>query len=328
MKKYKHNTNRKPPGRLPLFPEPYPGESFYSVLCRYHVRSGNINGRHTIRQLFGYNSSMGSTLLTPFHLEMAKYWMPDASDDHTETMIRENTAFTIYALGAFPYEIARIHKVCKGQKTTSSFPRHMQPRLANHTGRIRFCPECASEQQKIYGEPYWQVLFQLDEVEYCPLHRIRVRTTPISYKSIWNHFYPASLVLGSHSSTSCEVDTVWDDLFSIEKNFFIRLSQNIAWLLQNGTHYEGFQKLRDSYARINGKTSPVPNWYSISKRDIKKALDPLSHDAKLYKYMEAKNPLQLRDDTVFVYYLKICSHILLITALCSHPKVFYEGAPA
>lgn len=325
MKGYKHNISRKPPGRLPLFPEPYPGESFYSVLCRYHVRSGNVNGWHTIRQLFGYNSSMGSTLLTPFHLEMVKYWLPGSQDIMTETMLRENTAFTIYALGAFPYEITRIYEVSTGRKTTASFPRHMQPRLASHIGRLRFCPECAAEQKKIYGEPYWQVLFQLDEVEYCPLHKIRVSNTSISYKSISNHFYPASLVLGSQSPTSRETETAWDSLFRAEKNFFIMLSQNIAWLLQNGMHYEGFQNLRDAYTRATGKTSPIPNWYSISKKDIKKALDPWSRDATLYKYIEEKNPLQLRDDTVFVYYLKICSHILLITALCGHPKVFYEG---
>ena len=58
MKGYKHNTNRKPPGRISLFPTPYPGESFYSVLCRYHIRSGNVNDWHTSNQLFGYNSKL------------------------------------------------------------------------------------------------------------------------------------------------------------------------------------------------------------------------------------------------------------------------------
>lgn len=326
MAGYDHHAGRSLPGRLTLFPEPYPGESFYSVLCRYHVRSGNINGWRTISQLFGYNSSMGSTLLTPFHLEMVKYWVPDSPDIRAEDMLRGNTAYTVYALSAFSYEIAQMQEVITSRDTTRSFPHNMQSRLASHAGRLRFCPECAAEQRKIYGEPYWQVLFQLDEVEYCPLHRIRVRTTPIPYKSIRSHFYPASLVLDPQSTMPHEMGTAWDDLFNTEKGFFIKLSQNIAWLLQNGTRYEGYHKLQGSYTRIMGTAGQVSNWYTISKMELQKILAPLSHNAMIYKYVETKNASQFRYDLIYVYSLKICSHILLMTALCGHPKVFYEGA--
>ena len=50
---------------LPFFPVPYPGESLYSILCRYHVRSGNISPHRTIRQVFGDYASLISTLLLP-----------------------------------------------------------------------------------------------------------------------------------------------------------------------------------------------------------------------------------------------------------------------
>ena len=108
MKGYKHNTNRKPQGPLPLFPGPYPGESFYSVLCRYHVRSGNVNDWHTSNQLFGYNSSLTSTLLTPFHLEMVKRWLSPSSGINSEKMLRSNTAFNLYAITSISRELERI----------------------------------------------------------------------------------------------------------------------------------------------------------------------------------------------------------------------------
>ncbi len=37
---------------LHFFPIPYPDELFYSVVCRYHVRSGNRNFRQTQLDLF------------------------------------------------------------------------------------------------------------------------------------------------------------------------------------------------------------------------------------------------------------------------------------
>ena len=38
---------------LQYFPTPYPDELWYSVLCRYHVRSGNAGSATTFRELFG-----------------------------------------------------------------------------------------------------------------------------------------------------------------------------------------------------------------------------------------------------------------------------------
>ena len=44
---------------LQYFPTPYPDEPWYSVLGRYHVRSGNPNSATTLRELFGEESVGG-----------------------------------------------------------------------------------------------------------------------------------------------------------------------------------------------------------------------------------------------------------------------------
>ena len=134
MKGFKHTSNRKPPGRLPLFPEPYPGESFYSILCRYHVRSGNINDWYTSNQLFGYNSSLTSTLLTPFHLELVNHWLSPSSGIDSEKLLHSNTAFNLYAITAISRELERIRDVVNGNKPTASFPRWMHPRIIHPSG--------------------------------------------------------------------------------------------------------------------------------------------------------------------------------------------------
>ena len=44
---------------LQYFPTPYPDELWYSVLGRYHVRSGTPNSATTLRELFGAESVGG-----------------------------------------------------------------------------------------------------------------------------------------------------------------------------------------------------------------------------------------------------------------------------
>uniref|UniRef100_UPI003FF07E62 TniQ family protein n=1 Tax=Gemmiger formicilis TaxID=745368 RepID=UPI003FF07E62 len=40
---------------IPFFPTPYPDELWYSVICRYHIRSGNPSVKYSIRELYGAN---------------------------------------------------------------------------------------------------------------------------------------------------------------------------------------------------------------------------------------------------------------------------------
>ena len=40
---------------IPFFPTPYPDELWYSVICRYHIRSGNPSVKYSIWELYGAN---------------------------------------------------------------------------------------------------------------------------------------------------------------------------------------------------------------------------------------------------------------------------------
>ena len=46
---------------ISFFPTPYPDELWYSVICRYHIRSGNPCIKYTLNELYGthyYNASL------------------------------------------------------------------------------------------------------------------------------------------------------------------------------------------------------------------------------------------------------------------------------
>ena len=321
----KHRMDRIPAGMLPLFPSPYPGESFYSILCRYHVRSGNAGDWHTSIQLFGYNTSLISTLLTPFHLDMIRHWTPPASGLDPREMLHQNTAYDLYSINSFPSELDRIQDIIEGRRTAGSFSHWMHPRLINPAGHLRFCPECAAEQIKLYGEPYWQILPQLDEVEYCPRHRIRIRNSPIPVTGIKSHYHPASSVLDKsslqHPQSTCLQE--WDHLFKKEKEFFIRLSCNIDWLLKNGESYAGYQNLSNAYNKLT-RARRERSWYQLSKQEIRNALWNISYSSDLYFYLKHKNPKQVGNESYYLYSLRLCSHVLVMTAFCGTPKAFYE----
>ena len=86
---------------LPFFPTPYPGESLYSILCRYYVRCGNISPHRTIRQLFNSYDSLISTLLLPTRLDRLQYWLNPGDDVSVENLLREHTAFSLCKLRTF-----------------------------------------------------------------------------------------------------------------------------------------------------------------------------------------------------------------------------------
>ena len=96
------------------------------------------------------------------------------------------------------------------------------------------------------------MLPQIEEMEYCPRHKARIRDSHIQLESIGFHYHPASSVLtegylGTVGKNRCQR---WEPLYKKEKPFFIKLAENIDWLLQNGEPYAGYERLCRVYNRL------------------------------------------------------------------------------
>jgi hypothetical protein len=256
---------------------------------------------------------------------MISDWSPPVSGLDPREMLHQNTAYDLFSINSYPGELKSIRDIIDGRRTARFFPRRMHSKLINPSGYLRFCPECAAEQIKLYGEPYWQILPQLDEVEYCPRHRIRIRNSQIPLSKIKSHYHPASSVLDKsslqHPQSTCLQE--WDTLFRKEKEFFIRLSCNIDWLLKNGERYAGYQNLSKAYNKLTRRNREL-SWYQLSKQEIRNVLWDISHNSDLYCYLKHKNPKQVGNESYYLYSLRLCSHVLVMTAFCGTPKAFYE----
>lgn len=153
---------------ISFFPTPYPDELWYSVICRYHIRSGNPCVKHTLQQLYGehyYNASL--TLCGPVQHILAQF--PDKLLS-TKQIILEHTLYPYYALF---FSASR-------KRTAYGYVQSGDPRAAHRLGIhqsgfthhvMRYCPVCFAEDIAQHGEPYWHRLHQLPDMQICPKHQ-------------------------------------------------------------------------------------------------------------------------------------------------------------
>ena len=130
------------------FPTPYPGELWYSIIARYHKRSGNPFWYMSIQELF--DGRTNSTLITGFYpnesIIMVHDKFPNVID--LRKAVLESTLLP-YLMRFYPKEkkIQAFEDFINGVNT--------KPRLYRYTkhDKLRYCPLCRQEEIEKYGSP-------------------------------------------------------------------------------------------------------------------------------------------------------------------------------
>ena len=91
--------------RLAFFPTPYPDEILYSVLCRYHIRSGNPGVNTTVKELWG-QKGVAKSLYLPTDLNRITDRMPDGTGITLEKLIWKHTMYP-YVQPSLPRQRAK-----------------------------------------------------------------------------------------------------------------------------------------------------------------------------------------------------------------------------
>lgn len=225
--------------RLPFFPTPYPDECFYSILCRYHVRSGAPTSASTIKRLFGKNYVISSTLHTAFRAEYLERWIPLSKEISPERIVYDHSSYQYSLLGCI--ENASRFPPLWQRETLKKYLDIPYARLYGHGqrvgkrhGAICYCPACAEEERKVYGEPYWHVLHQMEGVEFCPVHGEPILVTELGYARRRMTFFPASEI--GRSGFPAKPSQAARDSNTMDREAFMRLARDILWLLRHGLH--------------------------------------------------------------------------------------------
>lgn len=307
---------------LPFFPAPYPGESLYSILCRYHVRSGNISPHRTIRQLFGDYSSLVSTLLLPPMLDRFDFWT-ECQDFTAEQLLRHHTAYSLCKLKDFNM----YQEVFSSASHSSVFSRRLrhgwfkQLPIQHPSHELRYCPQCAVEQRKIYGESFWQILPQLDGVEYCPIHRVRIASSGIHTNRIQHAFFPADIALKEKKINQASSNRMWYDQEHIEKypDLFIAMALTAFRLWKNISSVSGIWFLLHKYrSRIANANEFWQKTECVKTRLLEANPYPIVN-ALIYV---CRSPYDLR----FVNFmnLTLSQHTMMISMLFDSPEALFS----
>lgn len=153
---------------IAYFPEIYPDELLYSQLARYYVQSGYIAYRYAAEDLY-INKTVRPDM------EFLNKFSDDAYLKITqsipiETIVEKHTMFPYY--GRF-LPVERRNNAFQSLVTMQGNYRNVLviPRRKTAENRyIRYCPLCAVDDRKHYGETYWHRKHQMYGVDICNIH--------------------------------------------------------------------------------------------------------------------------------------------------------------
>ena len=210
---------------LGFFPTPYPDELLYSIIARYHIRSGNISPKITLQELFGSTTIIATPDL-PSSLNYLSKQIQHLFPSSVTDLIDRYTLYPFYRPFLPPQRDRLIQKSMKANIGQNIHTRAGIMASAIATPRyFCFCPQCNTEDLDRYGEIYWHRLHQITGVIICPEHSILLQDSTISFQGLNRHEYYAA------SSNNCVVAQQCDTYSDRTKQQLQILAADTWWLL-------------------------------------------------------------------------------------------------
>lgn len=151
------------------FPEIYPDELVYSWLARYYIKTGYVRYAFVAEELFQKKTVRPD-------IEFVNQYTTPALQAITEKIpmqriIEQHTMFPYY--GRFLQKERRNQAYTEMIQTKGNYHNLLpMPKRKGNTDRyLRYCPVCAENDRKQYGEAYWHRIHQLQGVNICPIHK-------------------------------------------------------------------------------------------------------------------------------------------------------------
>lgn len=172
---------------LTYFPTPYPGEWWYSVLCRYYVRSGFRNHATVLHELYGKRLLIDGRLFPGGSCYAVVSRLPKGILS-LEDVLMNHTLMPYYLRF---YSHTKKHSMVaallsgRGAGLTS-----IELRTPEGKEGPKYCPACYREDKERYGEPYWHREHQIPLMPLCPTHGSQLVQYEISFSKLSEVFLP------------------------------------------------------------------------------------------------------------------------------------------
>jgi hypothetical protein len=224
------------------FPEPYPGELLYSVCARFAERMQYPTLSATMRELFGDRTAVAAIEL-PNQLDSLIARLPLGHRYSSDILIDRHTLFPVYAAFVREENYQRLREMMKssGVRTTQLVSGMNACRVPS-PGALRCCPACDIENQRRYGETYWNRVHQIPGIEVCPFHSVFLEETNVLRRKqeIRHNF-----VAAQRAERPCVPRKL--DLSKQEHVVMLKLAKLAAEILDLPPSIEFRRNLRDRY---------------------------------------------------------------------------------
>lgn len=153
---------------LAFCPEIYDGETIYSWLARWALRSGMPSSQVALKHLIGYGHEQLMSLLPSYVQPLAV-----ASKHPVYELLHKHTAIDYFRPFSEPHVFENVVNSMGKGNTHSAFSQLSitASRVTDPT-EIRFCPVCAAHDYATYGVTFWHVEHQLPGVIACAQHHV------------------------------------------------------------------------------------------------------------------------------------------------------------
>lgn len=172
---------------LTHFPTPYPGEWWYSVLCRYFVRTGYRNFATASRELYGARKAIHGRLFPGSSCYQVVSKLPEGILD-IKRILLEHTLMPYYL---------RFYPAMKKERVLQSLLQGKPGGLTSidllgveGVEGLKYCPLCYQEDIKRYGEPYWHREHQIPLMPCCIKHKCPLIKHNVKYSSLSEAYLP------------------------------------------------------------------------------------------------------------------------------------------
>ena len=310
---------------LGFFPTPYPDELFYSVIARYHIRSGNKSFRQTHKELFGTVELQPDKIVLPNNLSFLVSQLPQSSQLTVEILIKRNTLYPFFRSFLTPVEIYSFKDLLRSKSSTSiSQATRISDKERNRV--LKFCPECRVEDEQSYGEAYWHRQHQIPGMLTCLKHEAPLSGSIILLENKQIHYYAANQI---------NLDKMDKVNYSPEfEKKALSIAHEIDWLSRNYLEFQGMTWLRNKYKSLLIDKGFVTK-YSRTKFRYHEELITEAF-VKFYgkEFLQAIQPKLWEKRNVYLEYsLFSCdiaqtidrvTHILLIKFLCGSIRNVFD----
>lgn len=154
---------------LMFFTDPYDEEIISSTFARYHFYVGNINKKHTLKELFGEVDILAFKLF-PSRLDYLETQLENIKYT-AEYFIYKHTLFPLYSVFLTQNKHDEVIDYMKRNGNDKIY--HILGMIASkveQNSRYKYCPLCMQDDIAQHGEAYFHRLHQMQGILVCEKH--------------------------------------------------------------------------------------------------------------------------------------------------------------